>query len=165
MKNSFIRIVATACIASTAILLFSACCIYYVSSAGITYINNSSHNIEFSLKSRDHLGYTQTTDIALNPTESYTFTYNPGDLCYISPHDFTGYCTVIVFDNEIEIKHYSPNWNETDGIKEHSVCDNDSYDSKVSGKVDNKYSYTYTFTDKDYDRAVAANEKSEGQTE
>lgn len=159
MKNSLIRIVATICIAATAALLFSACCIYYVSSTGITYINNSSHNIEFSLKSRDHLGYTQTTDIALKPTESHTFSYNVSGGGYISPHDFTGYCTVIVFDNEIGIKHYSPNWDETDGIKEHSVCDDNSYECDTSGKHDYNRRYTYTFTDEDYDRAVAANEK------
>lgn len=160
MKNNFVCKVATICIAATAALLFSACCVYHVYCTSITYINDSSHIIEFSIAATDVSGaFNQTTDIALKPTESYTFSYNVKGDGYISPYYITGYCTVVVFDNEIKVTHYSPDWDETDGIKEHSICDNDSYECDASGKHDYNRRYTYIFTDDDYDRAVAANKK------
>ncbi len=63
----------------------------------------------------------------------------------------------VVFDNETAVNHYGPNRDETDGIKEHSICDDESYECDASGRHYYNRRYTYTFTDEDYDRAAAAN--------
>lgn len=157
-SNKSIGKTAAACIATTTALLLSACCVYHVSSTSITYTNGSSHNIEFSLTTTDDSGaFVRTTDIALKPAESYTFGNNIKGGGYISPHTITGDCRTVVFDNETAVNHYGPNRDETDGIKEHSICDDESYECDASDRHDYNRRYTYTFTDEDYDRAAAAN--------
>lgn len=143
-------------IASAAALLLAACCVYHVYTTTITYTNDSSHDIAFSLTTTDDTGaFVRTTDIALKPAESYTFSGDVRGGGYISPRNITGYCRAVVFDSEIEVNHYSPNRDETDGIKEHSICDENSYECDASGRHNYNRRYTYTFTDEDYDRAAA----------
>ncbi len=157
-KNKSIGKTAAACIAAATALLLSACCVYHVSSTSITYTNGSSHDIEFSLTTTDDSGaFVLTTDIALKPTESYTFGNNIRGGGYISPHIITGDCRTVVFDNEITVKHYRPDRDETDGVKEHSICDDESYECDASDRHDYNRRYTYTFTDEDYERAATAN--------
>lgn len=157
-NNKLIGKTTAACIAAMTALLLSACCVYHVSSTSITYTNDSSHYIEFSLTTTDDSGaFVRTTDIALKPAESYTFDNNIKGGGYISPHIITGDCRTVVFDNETAVNHYGPNRYETDGIKEHSICDDESYECDASGRHDYNRRYTYTFTDEDYDRAAAAN--------
>ncbi len=112
--------------------------------------NNSIHNITIKADSK-YVSYWETTIPKGSCYSAQEITpYTP-----VSPQSFVGTRCIVTFDNDIEIVHSSKI------LMEHSLCDQNSYTVKVSGKHKTETTYTYTFTDEDYDRAVAASKEGE----
>lgn len=90
-------------------------------------------------------------DCSINSGESYSGIESE-DMPLPVGFLFGGRC-IVTFDDKIEVEHST--------TTERSLCNENSYSVKVSGRHDTETTYTYVFTDKDYERAVAANAESE----
>ncbi len=107
--------------------------------------NNSSHTI--AIKGNSDI---YKMDCSINSGESYSGIESE-DMPLPVGFLFGGRC-IVTFDDKIEVEHST--------TTERSLCNENSYSVKVSGRHDTETTYTYVFTDEDYERAVAANAES-----
>ena len=146
-----------------ALLLFIAClfvtgckriCVLYECTTTIVMENKSNHTIEIKDNNQNnkYIFIKNPINCILQPGDKYSDNLY-GEMCTYQPMDFTGYSCITIFDNEIEIDHST--------LSEHSLCRQDSYSFRISGRHDTETTYTYVFTDEDYERAVAANADNE----
>lgn len=143
----------------TITLLLSVLCLYgcdrIIDHERITTIiieNKSSHTVE--IKDNNGSDFAQKPiNCVLHSGESYSdCRYDEG---LLKPTVFTGFSCMVIFDDTVEIDH--------EKSTAHSICDDASYIIEISGRHDTESTCTYIFTDEDYDRAVAANAKTEKQ--